>query len=238
MSTDSNSRQSSLSPQEHRKLILTMLVRIAMWPVFLGLLVLWPAGTWKYWEFYAYMGTMMLPMLWGMFYFLRRDPEFLVRRMQSREKEKEQKSFQAISFVIFIVGFVLPGLDQRFGWSEVPLWAVLSADALILLGYLVVYRVFRQNSYAARTVVVEEAQELIKDGLYARVRHPMYVGVILMFVPAALALGSLWALIPMGLLPLTLVFRILNEEKVLKEGLEGYEAYCEKVRWRLIPGIW
>ena len=227
-----------MDKKERRKLIVTMVVRLSMWPVALGLLVLLPAGSLNYWEVYAYMGIMLVPMLGMMFYFLKTDPEFLVRRMKSREKEKAQRSFQALSFTLFIIGFVLPGLDRRFGWSEVPFWVVIIADVLIILGYLLVFKVFQQNSYAARTVEVEQGQKLISDGLYGLVRHPMYTGVIMMFIPVALALGSWWGLIPMALFPLTLVMRIRNEEKVLSEGLEGYMEYCDKVRYRLIPGIW
>lgn len=227
-----------MDKKDRNKLIVTMLVRLSMWPMALGILVLLPAGSWNYWQVYAYMAIMMIPMLVTMFYFLKNDPEFLVRRMKSKEKEKEQKLFQLLSFPIFILTFVLPGLDKRFGWSEIPFWVVIVADVLIILGYLLVFKVFKQNSYVARTVEVEHDQKLITDGLYGLVRHPMYTGVIIMFVPVAPALGSWWGLIPMVLFPLTLVMRIRNEEKVLTEGLQGYKEYSERVRFRLIPGIW
>lgn len=227
-----------MEKQERKQLIITMSVRMMMWPLAIGLMVLLPAGTLDYWQAYVYTAVMLTPMLWMMFYFLKKDPEFLVRRMKSREKEKEQKLFQVLSLPIFILAFVLPGLDKRFGWSEVPVWLVIAANIVLFLGYLLVFRVFQQNSYAARTVEVEEDQTLISDGLYGLVRHPMYTGVILMFLPVSLALGSFWGLIPMAIFPFLLVLRIKNEEKVLTEGLQGYREYCDKVRYRLVPGIW
>ena len=170
------------------------MLRLPMLPVVLGLVVLLPAGTWKVMELYYYLAVMLLPMIYVMVYFLRVDPQFLVRRMRSREKEKEQKALQFFNSLVFLGAFVIPGLDHRFGWSDVPLPVVLGADLLIFLGYLIVFAVFRQNSYASRIVEVEEKQEVISTGLYARVRHPMYSGVLLMFLPLPLALGSYWAL--------------------------------------------
>ena len=230
--------KSTMDRKEKRKLIRTMLIRLSFLPVFFGLLVLLPAGTWDFPELYIYLGVMLFPMLLVMFYFLKNDPQFLVRRMRSREKEKEQVLLQVANSLIFLAGFLLPGLDRLFGWSEVPFPLVLAADLLILLGYMIVFAVFRQNSYASRIVEVEEEQEVITTGLYRRVRHPMYSGVLLMFVLSPLALGSWWGLIPMAFIPLTLVIRILNEEKVLRQGLKGYGEYCEKTPYRLIPGIW
>jgi len=114
----------------------------------------------------------------------------------------------------------------------------LQVAALILLGYLIIFFVFRQNSYASRVIEVDEEQEVISTGLYGIVRHPMYVGVLIMYIPTPVALGSYWGLIPFALLPLSLSLRILNEEKVLKENLKGYKEYCEKTRYRLIPFLW
>jgi protein-S-isoprenylcysteine O-methyltransferase Ste14 len=230
--------KSEMTKSERRKLLRTVLTRFSMLPVFLGLFVLLPAGTFDFWQFYAYLAVTVVPMVFVMIYFLREDPEFLVRRMRAREKEKQQKNFQILSSVTFLSAYFIPGLDRRFGWSDIPLHTVLLADAIILLGYLLVVLVFNQNRYASRIVEVEEDQKLITTGLYSVVRHPMYLGVLLMFIPVPPALGSLWGLVPAVLFPIVLVIRILNEERVLQEGLPGYEEYCRKTRYRLIPFVW
>lgn len=227
-----------MEKQDKKKLTKTIIARLMLWPIAIGVLVLLPAGTFDYWEAYVYAGIMLVSSIGMMLYFLKTDPELLVRRMKTKEKEKPQKIFQIVAFPIFILAYVLPALDKRFGWSEVPFWVIILSDVLIALGYVLVFAVFKQNSYAARTVEVEEGQELISDGLYGWVRHPMYIAALLLFLPVSTALGSWWGLVPMILFPAVLVLRILNEEKVLKEGLDGYNEYCQKVKYRLVPGIW
>jgi protein-S-isoprenylcysteine O-methyltransferase Ste14 len=134
--------------------------------------------------------------------------------------------------------FIIPGLDRRFGWSDVSPEIIIATNAVILGGYMLIFKVFRQNSYASRIIEIDRNQKVISTGLYSIVRHPMYLGVLIMYLPAPLALGSYWGLIPMALLPVALILRILNEEKVLKENLEGYNEYCQKTSYRLIPYIW
>lgn len=231
-------KKSEISTEERKALLRKMLVRFAFFYPVLGLLILLPAGTFNYWQFYLYAGLLTVPMLAVLFYFLKTDPRFLERRAKAREKEKAQVLISILSSVIFLAGFIIPGLDKRFGWSQVPLHITLIACVLILLGYLIIFFVFRQNSYASRVIEVDEEQEVISTGLYGIVRHPMYVGVLIMYIPTSLALGSYWGLIPFALLPLSLALRILNEEKVLKENLKGYKEYCQLTRYRLIPFIW
>jgi len=140
--------------------------------------------------------------------------------------------------LFFLLTFLIPGFDKRFGWSATQGWVVLIADVMVLLGYGLVFLVFRENSYAARTVGVEQGQEVISSGPYSIVRHPMYLGILLTYGFSPLALGSYWGMIPMLLLPVLLMARIWNEEQVLRKELEGYEAYTRQVKYRLIPGIW
>jgi protein-S-isoprenylcysteine O-methyltransferase Ste14 len=231
-------KKSEISPEERKGLLRKMLVRFAFFFPVMGVLILLPAGTFNYWQFYVFCGLLMVPMLAVLFYFLKNDPKFLERRSRAREKEKAQALISILSSVIFLAGFIIPGLDKRFGWSHVPVHITLLACVAILLGYLIIFMVFRQNSYASRVIEVDDEQEVISTGLYAIVRHPMYMGVLIMYIPTPVALGSYWGLIPFALLPLSLVLRLLNEEKVLKENLKGYKDYCQKTRYRLIPYIW
>jgi protein-S-isoprenylcysteine O-methyltransferase Ste14 len=231
-------KKSELTQQEMKALIIKIISRFSLVPIVLGLLILVPAGTFNYWQVYVYMGILIIPMIFVLFYFLKNDPLFLERRTRAKEKEKAQKIIQIVFSLIFLSGFVIPGLDKRFGWSDIPINIVLITDIIILLGYLLIFFVFRQNSYASRVVEVDKSQKVISTGLYSFVRHPMYLGVLIMYIPTPVALGSYWGLIPMATIPLALVFRILNEEKVLSKDLPGYKEYCQQTRYRLIPLIW
>ena len=230
-------KKSEISSQEKKALIRKILVRFSLFPLVFATLILLPAGTFDYWQVYAYFGILLIPMVFVLIYFLKNDPKFLERRAKAREKEKQQVHIAMLSTLIFLGGFIIPGLDHRFEWSAVPLHITLLAYVVILLGYLIIFKVFKQNSYASRIIEVDKEQKVISTGLYGMVRHPMYVGVLIMYIPTPLALGSFWGLIPFALLPLSLSLRILNEEKVLSENQYGYKAYCEKTKYRLIPYI-
>ena len=167
-----------------------------------------------------------------------KNPSVLNRRMRMTEKENQQKLVIALSSVIILIIFLLPGFDHRFNWSTVPIWLVLVADLGVLGGYILYSLTNITNEYAARTVDVEDEQKVISSGVYQVVRHPMYVAMIIIFIFTPLALGSFWAIIPALIFPFILIIRIKNEEMLLKKELPGYQDYCEKVRYRLIPGIW
>jgi len=219
-------------------LIRRIIVRFSLLPIFLGLLTLVPAGTFNYWQVYAYIAVLVIPMLFVLFYFLKIDPQFLERRTRTKEKERQQVMIQVAFSLVFLSGFIISGLDRRFGWSDIPIQAIILADVIILLGYLIIFFVFKQNSYASRIVEVNEHQKVVSTGLYAIVRHPMYVGVLVMFIPTPIALGSYLGLVPMATIPLAIVMRIINEEKVLCRDLPGYKEYCQKTKYRLLPFIW
>ncbi len=210
---------------------------LASIPVLILVLFL-PAGTFDYWQAWLYLAILLIPMSFALAYMLKYEPELLERRMRMREKESTQKNIIAISLVYFLVVFTLPGLDQRFGWSHVPAAVCIAGGVIVLLGYAFVLLVFRENRYASRVVEVEQAQTVISTGPYALVRHPMYTGVTLMYVFSPLTLGSYWAMLPALLIIPLLAARIRNEESVLVRDLPGYREYMQRVKYRLLPGVW
>lgn len=221
-----------------RKLIIMVLARTLFFLIVMLAMFFLPAGSFNFWEAWVYLTIIFVSMFAFLIYFLKNDPELLERRMRSKEKEIEQKWIIGTMSVCFIFTFLLPGFDQRFGWSHVPVIMVIIADIVVLLGYGFVFLVLKENSYASRVIEVEKDQKVISSGPYAVVRHPMYLGVALMFLFTPLALGSYWALIPAVLMIFVLVPRIFNEEKVLERDLDGYREYMQQVKYRLIPGIW
>ena len=197
-----------------------------------------PAGTLDYWQAQMYLASIFLPMLFVLLYFLKNDPAFLERRFKMKEKEKEQRLVQKLGAPFYLIGILLPGLSVRFGWPMAPAEISIVADAAVLLGYAIMFLVFRENSFAGRTIEVVKGQKVISTGLYAIIRHPMYLGMLLFSTATPIALGSYAAvLFFLPMFPL-IALRIRNEEEVLGRELEGYEEYCKKVKWRLAPWIW
>ena len=220
------------------KLLLNALIKFSVGIILLGLLLFLPAKTFNYPQAWLFMGLLFIPMLiMGIVLFVR-SPALLEKRLNNKEKQKAQKGVLALSGLMFPVGFVLSSLDFRNSWSTVPLWLTVTASLLFILGYVLYAEVMRENAYLSRTVEVQEGQKVISTGLYGIVRHPMYFSTLLMFLPLPLILGSFWGLIPFVIYPVLIAVRILNEEKVLTERLNGYAEYKNKVRYRLIPFIW
>jgi len=206
--------------------------------IVIGLMLFLPAGSLGYWQAWLFVGTLLVPFILVVSYFLKHDPEFLERRMRFKEKEAEEKRIMKVGKLLFFIGFLTPGFDYRFGWSHVPFWLVVASDIVIFLAYMFVFLVFKENSYASRIVEVDKKQRVITTGPYAFVRHPMYAGIIPMYLCVPLALGSYVALIFfVAVIPL-IILRIFDEERLLLKDLEGYKEYTEKVKYRLIPGIW
>ncbi len=216
----------------------TLAARFGLGSLLLAAMLFLPAGTLRFWQAWVFLAVLLLPMLLTVLHFLQRGPEVLQRRMKWREKEPEQKAIILWSYPFFLAVFLLPGLDRRFGWSSVPAWLVLAADAVVLASYLGFVRVMRENRFLSRTVEVDRRQEVVRTGPYAIVRHPMYAAIIPLYLAGPLALGSYWALVPAAAIPFIIVLRILNEEQVLCRELAGYSDYMRQVRYRLLPGIW
>ncbi len=221
-----------------RALRKVVLVRFFLLLLFFGVSLFAVSGTLKYWEAWAYIITLLLPMSAFALYMLKTNPEFLERRMKTREKRKLQKIIQLAGLPLILLIYIIPALDKRHAWSNVPLVVSITALFLVLLSYLLILYVFLINSYAARVVEVEKGQKVITTGPYGIVRHPMYSSSLLFFGFTPLALGSFWGLVPALFLPVIFIVRLLDEEKELIENLGGYREYMQKVRYRLIPGIW
>lgn len=217
------------------KLIAKVLI---LYPVFIGVFLFLPAGSFRYYEAWIYSLALFIPMITTLLYLVKYDPKLLERRMRYKEKEEKQKLIIRLARLPFILGFLIPGFDYRFGWSDIPMAFVIVANVIVMAGYFFVFLVFRENSYTSRIVEVEKEQEVITIGPYSIVRHPMYTGTIVMFLFTPLALGSWWAIIAFALWPVVLVYRIFDEERVLMKDLKGYKEYCEKTCYRLIPFVW
>ena len=219
-------------------LIRAMIVRAVAGLVTLGACFFLPAWTLNYWQAWVYLVMIFIPLMYVMIYFLKNNPEFLVRRMKIKEKVTAQKWIVTLSGIPLLLVFLLPGFDVRLGWSRLPVWLVLAADVVALAGYILVIFVFRENNFASRVVEVSAGQKVIETGPYSIVRHPMYLGSAVMYIFSPLALGSAWAVIPALLMVPVLVARIISEEKLLTAELPGYAEYKQKVRFRMFPGIW
>jgi protein-S-isoprenylcysteine O-methyltransferase Ste14 len=223
---------------DKKNLIKKVIIRFTTAFVMMALLFFLPARTIYFWEAWVFMTLLFTPAVCFFFYLYKKDPELLEKRMKIKEKEKEQKVLMKISLFFFLGTFLLPGFDKYYGWSSIPLWLKIFSYMMVLLGYIIFVVVLLQNRFASRIIEVQEKQRVIDKGLYSVVRHPMYDTVFLIYGFAPLALGSYWMLIGSVYLIFIVVFRILNEEKVLIKELEGYQEYMQKVRYRLIPGLW
>lgn len=206
--------------------------------IIIMLLIFLPAGSMKYANGWLFIGLLFIPMLiMGVVLFVK-NPTLLEKRLNAKENESEQKGVVAISGIMFLVGFVVAGLNYRFDWWMISKWAVIAASVVFIASYVMYAEVLRENTYLSRTVEVQEEQKVIDTGLYGVIRHPMYTATIFMFLAIPLILGSFWAFLIFLLYPLTIILRIDNEEKVLENGLSGYADYKKKVKHRIIPFIW
>ncbi len=200
-----------------------------------------PAWSFDYWQAWIYMGVVMTGVALILTYLVKKDPALFERRLKAgpgAETEKSQKIIQVLLNILFAAVAIVPGIDHRLGWSHAPLSVVLAGDILLALGLFIIFLVFKENSYAANTITVEKEQRVVSTGPYALVRHPMYTGGTLIFSGGPLALGSPWGLLFFIPGIAVIVWRIVDEEKYLRNHLPGYVEYCRKVRWRLVPGIY
>jgi len=220
------------------KLLANALMKFTCGLLLVGLLIFLPAGTLSFGKGWLLMGLLFVPMLIAGFVMFFRNPAFLAKRLDAKEKQATQKGVLAFSGLMFVAGFVLAGLDYRFGWSTMPSWLTVAASVLFLLSYGLYAEVMRENAYLSRTIKVEEGQSVVDTGLYGLVRHPMYMATILLFLMIPVILGSWYALIVFAFYPAIIIVRLKDEEDLLTRELPGYDEYKQKVKYRIIPFIW
>ena len=209
--------------------------------VILSALLFLPVWTLRYWQAWVLVIVFFVSALAITIYLMRNDPKLLERRIKAgpgAEKERSQKIIQFLAMISFAAIFVLPSIDHRFAWSTVPAYAVAMGDIVVVLGFLVVFLVFKENTFTSAVIEVSAGQKLIATGPYATVRHPMYTGTLAMLSGVPVALGSWWGLLTIVPMTLLLAWRLLEEEKFLAKNLPGYPEYRGKVRWRLVPFVW
>lgn len=206
----------------------------------MGLVLFVPAGTVRFWQAWVYLGIFGASVAAITMYLVRHDRALLERRTSAgprAEKENTQKVIQSFAQIAFLAVFLVPALDRRFLWSNLPLYAELTGDGLAVLGLYTVFRVFRENTYTSATIEVGREQRVVSSGPYALVRHPMCSGALIMLIGTPIALGSWWGLLALIPIAAAIVWRLFDEEKFLAKHLAGYADYCARVRWRLVPGI-
>jgi protein-S-isoprenylcysteine O-methyltransferase Ste14 len=231
----------NFNEEEMGNLIVRAILGLAFLMLVLALALFVPAGSLGFWQAWLYLAVFALCTLLITAYLIKYDQKLLASRVQAgptAETQKGQQIIQSLASLFFICLFIVPGLDFRFHWSQVPPLLSLISDGFVALGFFIVFLVFKENSYTSAIIEVSNEQTVITTGPYSMVRHPMYAGAMLLLLFSPLALGS-WVAILFPLLMLFIIAaRLLEEEKFLSANLSGYTAYCQQVRHRLVPFIW
>ena len=223
---------------QFKKLFIEALTKFLLGIVSVALLIFLPAGTLKYWNGWLFMAILFIPMFVAGIVMYVKKPELMERRLKINEEQKEQKIITKLNGIMFVVGFIVAGLDYRFGWSVLAEWVSVVASFIFIVAYLLYAEVLRENLYLSRVIEIAEGQKVIDTGLYSFVRHPMYFITLFLFLAMPIVLGSLYSFLIFLMHPLIIVCRINNEEKLLEKELEGYREYKETVKYRLIPFLW
>ena len=221
-----------------KKLLVSAISKFLLGAVLVGVFVFLPAGTLSYFQGWLFIGILFVPMFAAGIVMMFKNPELLQKRLKAKEKEKEQDLVVKLSGLMFLVGFVMAGLNYRFDWYVLPKGVSIGAAVMFIVAYALYAEVLRENTYLSRTIEVQENQKVVDTGLYGIVRHPMYAVTLLLFLAMPLVLGSLISFVIFLVYPLLIAKRIRNEEEVLERELVGYKEYKNKVRYRMIPFIW
>lgn len=213
-------------------------IRFISGVVMVAVMLLWPAGSWGYWNAWLLMGVLFIPILVLGIVMLIHSPALLRKRLEGKEKEKQQRWVVALSGVMFVASFVVAGVNFRFAWATLPDWVTWIGVAIFLLSYVLYAEVMRENAYLSRTIEIQQGQRVIDTGLYSIVRHPMYSATILMFLSIPLILSSIISFVIMLVYIPIIAIRIKNEERILEDGLRGYKEYKQRVKYKIIPFVW
>lgn len=214
------------------------IIKFLLGVVLVGILIFLPAGTVAFFNGWLLMGILFVPMFFAGIVMMAKNPQLLKSRLDVKEKQREQSLVVKLSGLMFVAGFVVAGLGVRFHWYTLPRSVAMGAAALFLAAYLLYAQVLRENTYLSRTIEVQEEQKVIDTGLYGIVRHPMYSATLLLFLSMPVVLGSVYAFAVFLVYPFLIVKRIRHEEEFLEKELNGYRAYKQKVKYRLIPFVW
>lgn len=220
------------------KLFLQALIKYISGVILVGLLIFLPAGSFSYSYGWLFMGVLFIPILLMGIIMMVKNPELLKKRLDGKEKQKDQSLVVKLSGLMFLAGFIVAGLGYRFEWYILPEWVTFVASGIYLLSYVIYAEVMRENTYLSRTIEVQENQKVVDTGLYGIIRHPMYFATLLLFLSIPLILGSMYSFLIFLVYPLIIAKRIKGEEKLLENELDGYREYKQKVKYRLIPFIW
>lgn len=220
------------------KLFIQAIIKFTLGITIIGILIFAPAQTINYWNGWLLMGLLFIPMFIAGIIMIIKSPNLLEKRLNAKEKEKEQKKVILYSGLMFLSGFIIAGLNYRYNWIMIPNIVVIIASIIFILAYIIYAEVLRENEYLSRTIEVQENQKVIDTGLYGIVRHPMYGATILLFLTMPLILGSIISFVIFLIYPFIISKRIKNEEEVLERELVGYTEYKNKVKYKMIPFIW
>ena len=220
------------------KLFVGAMLKFLLGVVLVGVLIFLPAGTLAFFNGWLLMGILFVPMFCAGIVMMFKNPELLKSRLDAKEKQKDQSMVVKLSGLMFLAGFIVAGLDFRFGWFTLPKGVAIGGAVVFLAAYILYAEVLRENTYLSRTIQVQENQKVIDTGLYGIVRHPMYSATLLLFLSMPIVLGSLYSFVIFLAYPFIIAQRIKGEEAFLEKELDGYREYKQKVKYRLIPFIW
>ncbi len=221
-----------------KKFFVSAILKFFCGVLLVGMLIFLPAGTFAFFNGWLFMAILFVPMFVAGVVMMLKNPSLLEKRLDAKEKEREQNLVIKLSGLMFLAGFVVAGLDFRFKWFQLPRGVVIGAAAMFVAAYALYAEVLRENTYLSRTIKVQKNQKVIDTGLYGIVRHPMYSATVLLFLSMPLVLGSLYSFLIFLVYPFLIAKRIKNEEALLEKELEGYSEYKKKVKYRMIPFIW